>query len=335
MTANGAKQLGLHLTLAAHTPAGDPNLARMAEENGYSSVWLAEAGGADAIVSMAAYATGTSRIQLSTGVVPIQIRTPVTTATAFLTLNEISGGRAIAGIGVSSPIIVERWHGASYRKPVTAMREYVTIMRQIFTEGRVRFDGEVFRSDFRLGFRPSFPPPKIFLAALNPPMLRLAGEVADGVLFNYSPPEAIEEMLTHVHTGAQSAGRQIEEIEIAIYIRMCITAEERTAIDAFKRELAGYSFVGSYNRMFERYGLGEEFAEVRRLWKEGRRDEAPNAISDASARKLAAFGPPEAGRDLIARFRSAGISLPIVFPVGPSRSAQADFIATMKAMVAA
>lgn len=327
--------LGIHLTLAAQTPGGHGELARMAEDCGYRSAWLAEAGGADALVSMSAFAAKTSRIQLATGVVPIQIRKPSVLATAFLTLNEISGGRAIAGIGVSSPIIVERWHGASYGKPVTAMRECVEIMRQLFTTGRSKFDGEIFKSDFRLGFRPTQPAPKIYLAALNPPMLRLAGEVADGVLFNYSPPDAVGAMINEVRTGAERAGRTLNDIDLAIYIRMCITPDERPALDAFKRELAGYSFVESYGRMFARYGLDDEFAEVRRLWKEGRRDEAPGAISDESARKLAAFGPSESGRELVARFRAAGIDLPVIFPVGPSKTADRDFVTTMNAMAGA
>jgi probable F420-dependent oxidoreductase len=325
------KKIGLHMTLGAGHPGRYPHLARRAEELEYASLWIAEAGSADGLVSMTAFACATSRIGVGSGVLPIQIRTPAAMATAFLTLNEVSGGRAIAGLGVSSPIIVERWHGAAYRKPVTAMRECVTIMRQLFSEGRSKFAGEIYHSDFRLGFRPTRPAPPIYLAALNPPMLRLAGEIADGVLLNYSPAEAISAMLAEVDAGATKAGRRSDAIDRAIYIRMCVTPDERIALDAFKRELAGYSFVESYDRMFARYGLGPEFAEVRRLWKEGRREDAPGAISDASARKLAAFGSPDEARAMIARFRAAGITLPITFPVGPRETAERDFIATMEA----
>ena len=113
-------------------------------------MWIAEVSGPDAFVSLAALAVNTRKAELATGVIPIQIRTPGAMAMGFLTINELSGGRAIAGLGVSSPIIVERWHGASYRKPVTAMRECVTIMRQLFTEGRSKFQGEVYKSDFKL-----------------------------------------------------------------------------------------------------------------------------------------------------------------------------------------
>src|SRR5258708_7452879 len=240
-------------------------------------------------------------------------------AMGFLTINELSGGRAIAGLGVSSPVIVERWHGASYRKPVTAMRECVTIMRQLFSEGRSKFEGEVYKSDFRLGMRITAPrPPKIYLAGLNAPMLRLAGEIADGVLMNYSPPEAIAPMVQHIHEGAKVAGRDPTAIDVGIYIRMCITDEEEKAVDSFRRELAGYAFVDSYNKMFARYGLAAEFDEVRRLWKEGKRDEAAKAISEASCRKIAVFGKPEAGRDFVARFLAPRVTPPVVFSIRPA-----------------
>src|SRR5271168_5026581 len=257
-------KLGLQTSIA--------RLAQMpeVEELGYTSLWVAEVSGPDAFVSLAALALNTKKADLATGIVPIQIRTPGAMAMGFLTLNELSGGRAIAGLGVSSPVIVERWHGATYTKPVTAMRECVTIMRQLFTDGRSKFEGKVYRSDFRLGFQSKYQPPRIYLAALNPPMLRLAGEVADGVLLNYSPPEAIAAMIAEVRAGAEQAGRNPADVEISIYLRMCVTEDEDKALESFKRELAGYAFVDQYNQMFARYGLADQFAEVRKLWGEGK-----------------------------------------------------------------
>src|ERR1700688_331457 len=157
------RKLGLHLSGIAQTPA----ILKEAEALGYSSLWIAEVAGPDAFVSLTAVALRTTSAELAHGVVPIQIRTPGAMAMGYLTINEMSGGRVIAGLGVSSPIIVERWHGAVYRKPVTAMRECVTIMRQLFTEGRSKFQGEVYKSDFKLSMRITAPhPPKIYLAGL-------------------------------------------------------------------------------------------------------------------------------------------------------------------------
>src|SRR5579883_3553340 len=151
-------KLGLAMLSLSLEPIDDAiKTAREAEELGYSCLWVPEVAGPEALVTLGALAPQTKTVELATGVVPIQLRAPGLLAMAFLTLNEISGGRAIAGLGVSSPIIVERWHGAAYRKPVTAMRECVAIMRQLFTEGRAKFAGEIYRTDFRLGFRPSYP----------------------------------------------------------------------------------------------------------------------------------------------------------------------------------
>jgi probable F420-dependent oxidoreductase len=330
--AEAKRKIGLHMSVASAGFDQCPKLAREAEDRGYSSIWIAEVSGPDAFVTLATIAQNTRKADLATGVVPIQIRTPGAMAMGFLTLNELSGGRAIAGLGVSSPVIVERWHGAAYRKPVTAMRECVAIMRQLFTEGRSKFEGKVYTSDFRLGFRAAQKPPRIYLAALNPPMLRLAGEVADGVLLNYSPPEAVPPMIAEIRAGAEKAGRQIGDIDIGIYLRMCIGHDPDAAIGAFKRELAGYAFVDAYNAMFARYGMAEEFAEVRRLWREGKRDDAANAISDRAAHAIAAFGPPAAGRSFVERFRAAGVTHPVIFPIGPGPTALENFAGAMNAM---
>jgi probable F420-dependent oxidoreductase len=333
--AQAQKRLGLHMAIAGTAFEDTPRLAREAEERGYSSIWRAEVTGPDAFLTLAAIARETSKAELATGVLPIQIRTPGVMAMSFLTLNEMSQGRAVAGLGVSSPVIVERWHGAAYRKPVTAMRECVAIMRELFTTGRCKFQGSIYECDFRLDFRITQTPPKICLAALNPPMLRLAGEVADGVLLNYSPPEAVPPMIEEIKAGAVKANRPLDAIDIGIYLRMCITDDEAAALATFKRELAGYAFVEEYNKMFTRYGLDHEFAEVRRLWREGKRDDAANAISDASAQRLAAFGPPAAGRRFIESFRAAGVNHPVIFPIGPGRTALKDFTATMQALAEA
>lgn len=331
-----SNKLGLHLSVVSSLFGSMPSFAREAEESGYASVWVAEVTGPNAFVSLVPCAMATKHVDLATGVVPIQIRTPGVLAMETLALNEISGGRAVAGLGVSSPVIVERWHGASYRKPVTAMRECVHIMRELFTHGRCKFEGKVYKCDFRHTLITSAPrPPRIYLAALNPPMLRLAGEVSDGVLLNYSPPEALPAMIAEVRAGAEQAGRNPADVDIAIYLRMCITEEEDKALESFKRELAGYAFVDSYNQMFARYGLGDQFAEVRKLWREGKRDEAPKAFSDADMRRIGAFGTRQSGRDFVARFRAAGVTHPVIFPIGPGRTAERDFQNTLCAMVGA
>ncbi len=186
---------------------GSLDLAQEAERLGYRSLWTAEVSGMDALTTLAAYVTVTERVQLGTAVIAIQSRTPVMTAMSFASIHAMSGGRAIIGLGVGSPIIAERWHGTTYPPPLAAMRETVTIVRQILNKERTNFAGEHYRTKgFQLGVSlPKDKPVPIYLAALNPPMLRLAGEMADGVLFNYSPAAAIAPMIAEVRKGAQAA----------------------------------------------------------------------------------------------------------------------------------
>jgi hypothetical protein len=116
---------------------------------------------------------------------------------------------------------------------------------------------------------------------------------------------------------------------------MCVTEDEDKALESFKRELAGYAFVDSYNQMFARYGLGDQFAEIRKLWGEGKRDDAYKALSDADMRRIGAFGTAQNGLDFVKRFRAAGVTHPVIFPIGPGRTAERDFQNTMRAMVGA
>jgi alkanesulfonate monooxygenase SsuD/methylene tetrahydromethanopterin reductase-like flavin-dependent oxidoreductase (luciferase family) len=260
---------------------------------------------------------------LGTGVLPIQIRTPGVMGMAFLTLNEISGGRAVAGIGVSSPGLVETSHGASYRKPVTAMREYVQILRQFFNEGRAKFEGQVYRTNLRLQMHLTQKQrPRIYMAALNPPMVKLAGELADGVLFNFCPPEMVADRIAIVRSAAAAAGRNPDDVDIAMYAFMYVMENRAAALENMKRFLSNYAFLPNYSRMFSTFGFGEELEEVRQMVKAGKRDTAFQAISDASAYRLAAFGSFDTGREWIARCRAAGVTHPIVWALGETGAKQ-------------
>lgn len=316
------------LGIAMTGPVSEPTpsaaaIAREAENCGYNSLWVAEFAGPDAIVTLTFHALHTSRMMLGTGVLPIQIRTPVVMGMAFLTLNEISGGRAVAGIGVSSPGLVETSHGAAYRKPLTAMREYVQIIRQLFNEGRVKFEGQVYHCNMRLGMRLTQKQrPRIYMAALNPPMVKLAGELADGVLFNFCPPEMVGDRTAIVRQAAAAAGRNPDEVDIAMYAFMYVMEDRAAALENLKRFLANYAFLPNYSRMFATFGFGEELEEVRRMVKEGKREHAYQAISDASAYRLSAFGGFDAGREWVARCRAAGVTHPIVWALGETSQKQ-------------
>lgn len=308
-------------------------LAHEAEALGYDSLWVPEVAGPDVFTTLAVYAAATSRIRLASGVIPIQTRTPATLAMSFASLHALSGGRAIAGLGVSSTIIVEQWHGAIYPPPLAATRDCVAIMRELFTTGKCTYQGSVYQTKgFRLGFPVPAPPPTIYLAGLNPGMLRLAGAIADGVLLNYTPPHHIGEHIAEVRRGAAEAGRDPQRVVVACFIRCCVTADEDAAVAAFQRELGSYAFVPAYVRMFQRFGFGEEFAAFQRLWREGRRDEAPRAFGERTVRAIAAIGSADIARAFIEDFRRAGLDYPVLFPVGPARAAREHMPVTIRAL---
>ncbi len=311
---------------------GSIDLAQEAERLGYRSLWTGEVSGLDALTVLSAYATATSRVQLGTAVIAIQSRTPVMTAMSFASLHQLSEGRAIIGVGVGSPIIAERWHGAAYPPAVTAMREAVTIMRQVLKGERTNFEGKYYRSKgFQFGVAlPKDKPVPIYLAALNPAMLRLAGEIADGVLFNYSPPEAIGPMIAEVRKGAEAVGRDSRAIDYAMYVRCCVTNDPQPAVQAYKRELSSYGFVDSYVRMFTRYDFGDDMKRFRKLWQEGKREDAIQCISDKMVHTLAAIGPKEKAQEYIHDCRAAGLTHPILFPIGSAKNATVDVPRTVK-----
>ena len=311
---------------------GSLDLAQEAERLGYRSLWTAEVSGMDALTTLAAYATVTERVQLGTAVIAIQSRTPVMTAMSFASIHAMSGGRAIIGLGVGSPIIAERWHGTTYPPPLAAMRETVTIVRQVLNKERTNFAGEHYRTK---GFQLSVSLPKdrpvpIYLAALNPPMLRLAGGMADGVLFNYSPAAAIAPMIAEVRKGAQAAGRDPSKIDFAMYIRCCVTDDVQTAMQAYKRELSAYGFVDPYVHMFTTYGFGDDMQGFRKLWQEGKRAEATECISDKMVHTLAAIGSKDKSVEYIQACRNAGLTHPILFPIGSPKKASEEFPRTMR-----
>src|SRR5438093_897577 len=153
-----------------------------AESLGYEIAGLPNIAGRDALATLAAIAPATDRIGLATGIVPIWTRTPVAMAQEAAVVHEATDGRFMLGLGVGHTMLIESWHGTAFRKPLTAMREYLSILRRLFRDGGVEFGGEVFSAHFGfMGYRPS-PDIKILVAALGPKMLRLAGELADGVV---------------------------------------------------------------------------------------------------------------------------------------------------------
>jgi probable F420-dependent oxidoreductase len=306
------------------------DLAQHAEASGYESLWIPEVVGADAFVLMAAMAGVTTQLQLGTGIVPILTRTPSLVAMAAASIAQLASGRVRLGLGVSTPNIIQNWHGIPYDRPLARIREYVTIIRQALTGERVSHEAGVYPlRNFRLGLSAPQPPIPIYIAALNPRMLQLAGELADGVLLNWIPEEQVLWALGHLKSGASKAGRTLAELDIACLVRVCVTDDANAARQWLRRELTGYAIVEAYQRYFRQIGFGDETEAVNTKWRAGDRSGAVEAVSDHMAAQLAVFGSAAQCRVRLGHYVDAGINLPIVFPFSPDTEYQMSIHRTL------
>jgi F420-dependent oxidoreductase-like protein len=297
---------------------------QLAESLGYEAVYVTHIAGRESLTVLTAYAMRTERIRLGTGVVPIYTRTPATMAQTAATIDELSGGRLILGLGVSHRPVVEGWHGQTIDKPVAEMREYVAIVRAIL-RGEDPPPGEKWRTGFRLaGFEPR-PDVPIYIAALSPAMLRLAGEIADGVLLWLCNPRYIADVVVpEVTAGRERAGRSLEGFEIVPAVPSAVTDDVEAVYATMRRDLLTYFSLPFYRAMIERSGFGAEIEAFDAAV--GDPDSMGAAISDDFLANLLAVGDEEAVRAGIERYREAGATSPGVGPI-----ARTDFEATLRA----
>ncbi|MCW3030614.1 MAG: hypothetical protein JWM66_747 [Solirubrobacterales bacterium] len=301
---------------------------KLAESLGYESAYITHIAGRESLTVVTAYALATSRIRVGTGVVPIYTRTPATMAQTAATIDELSDGRLNLGLGVSHRPVVEGWHGQTIDRPVAEMREYAGIVRAIL-RGEDPPDGEKWQTGFRLlGIEPR-PRLAIQIAALSPAMLRLAGEIADGVLLWLCTPRYIEEVvLPAVRAGRERAGLTLEGFEIVPAVPCALTGEPDAAYAAMRGELIPYFGLPFYRAMIDRSGFADEIAAYDAAAGDLAGMQA--AISDEFLAELTAIGDAAQVRAGIERYRAAGASKPCVGPIGKT-----DFEATLQAAAGA
>jgi len=323
--------LDIALTGLAMPLAEFPAIAREAETRGYRTAWVGEASGAEAIVLSTLIATHTTTLQIANGVIPVQTRTPIVYGQAAATLAHLAPGRFALGLGLSSEIIVGQWHGLPFAPSIQQMREAVQIIRMTATGERVNFDGKFYRlKNFRLAIPAPSPPPRIYLAALGPRMCELAGEVADGVLLNWLPPSAVPVSVGHVEAGAKRAGRSLADIDVAVYVRTCVTDEPVAVRETLARDITGYAIVSVYARFFAECGFAEEVEAVNTAWKAGDRAGAVKGISERVLGGLGAVGSAGFCREQINAFARTGAT-PVVLPFAPpGPTARASMLRTFR-----
>jgi F420-dependent oxidoreductase-like protein len=280
-------------------------LARRTDDLGYDSVWVTHGLGRDSFLVLAAYGAATTRIGLGNGVVPIYPRHPVVMAQAALSLSEMTRGRSRLGIGISHRASMESMLGLELKRPLAVMREYVAVLRGALGAG-ASFTGEHYRAQWSLALPRRPPAPPIYLAALSPRMLELAGEIADGVILWLCTPTYINEVaLPALLRGRQRAGKTLDGFEIVAAVPVALTADQPGARQAFRGELARYLTLPFYRAMLDASGFGDA---VRAFDATA---ETPTTLVDA----LGAIGDEATGRAFVAAHRAAGVTLPAVRPI--------------------
>jgi alkanesulfonate monooxygenase SsuD/methylene tetrahydromethanopterin reductase-like flavin-dependent oxidoreductase (luciferase family) len=299
---------------------------RLAESLGYDSTYVTHIAGRDSLTVLAAYAAATERIRLGTGVLPIYSRTPAATAQTAATIDELSGGRMVLGVGVSHRLTVEAWYGQSIDRPVTEMREYVGAIRAMF-RGEEPPEGEKWPTRFRfMGYevRPELP---IYIAALSPNMLRLAGEIGDGILlWLCDPPYVRDVVIPEVTKGRERAGKTLDGFDVVPAVPAAVTADRAATLERLRGDLVTYLSLPFYRSMLERSGFGGEIAGFDEGIAAGDVDRAKAAMSEAMLDSLGGFGGAAEARGAVQRYLDAGATSPGISPV-PT----ADFDATIAA----
>ena len=299
---------------------------RLAESLGYDSTYVTHIAGRDSLTVLAAYAAATERIRLGTGVLPIYSRTPAATAQTAATIDELSGGRMVLGVGVSHRLTVEAWYGQSIDRPVAEMREYVGAMRAMF-RGEEPPEGEKWPTKFRfMGYdvRPELP---IYVAALSPNMLRLAGEIGDGVLlWLCDPPYVRDVVIPEVTKGRERTGKGLDGFDIVPAVPAAVTGDRDATLERLRGDLVTYLSLPFYRSMLERSGFGGEIAGFDDGIAAGDVERAKAAMSEAMLDSLGGFGNAADVRSAVERYLDAGATSPGVSPV-PT----ADFDATLAA----
>jgi probable F420-dependent oxidoreductase len=297
-------------------------LARRAEsEWGYSAIWLAETAGPDALALAAAIAGATSRITIATGVVPVYNRTPAVLAMAAGTLAQLSGDRFVLGIGSSSHAIVQDWNGVAFERPLTRVRETVTVLRQALAGARTELAGRTLSSHgFRLASLPAKPVP-IYLGALREKMLALAGEVGDGLVVNLFPSSALPQMLAAHRAGGARAARDVSGHEVVCRFQVGVTDDVAKARDVVRLAFGPYVAQPVYNAFFAWCGFEAEARAVAGAFARRDRAGVAAAMTDDLVDRVTILGPAERCRAQLAEFVAGGVTTPVIAPLAADRRA--------------
>ena len=332
------------IILPGGTATQQLELAELAERTGWDGVFVWEAAyGVDAWGLLSAMAARTTRVTLGTMLTPLPWRRPWKVASQVATLDQLSGGRMVLGLGSSGPQVSEGWHGVRFAHQLQRTREDVAVVRMALERRRVAFDGETLTlplpdgpgKALKLTIAPVQERLPIYLGATGPRNVALAGEIADGWLPILMPPEHLDALSAPLREGAQRAGRTLDDFDVAPVVPVRVDADAGAARDAVRPFLALYvGGMGSrernfYNELVARYGFADAAREVQDLYLAGRQRDAAAALPAALIDQVALVGPPDHVRDRLARFAAAGVGTLSVMPFARDAAARLEQVRTV------
>jgi F420-dependent oxidoreductase-like protein len=326
-------KLGLHIGYWGLGLSAEEQLALVqeAERLGYDSVWSAEAYGSDAATILGWLAQATDKIRLGSAIFQMPARSPAMTAMTAATLDQLSGGRMLLGIGSSGPQVAEGWHGQRFARQLQRTREYVAVVRMALARERVQFQGETLElplpdgpgKALKLTIAPVQERIPIYLAAIGPKNTTLAAEIADGWIPTLFSPEHVGEFRPLLEEGFARAanGKGFEDFDIAPSVNVFVSDDLESARDAMRPYAALYvGGMGSrkqnfYNALVQRYGFEDAAREVQDLYLEGKKEEAAAALPAELIDTVALCGPTDVVRERVAIYRDAGVGTLMVSPM--------------------
>src|SRR3954451_14271657 len=324
-------RLGLHVGYwgLGLTAEQQIEVVKEAESAGYDSVWAAEAYGSDTATVLAWIAAQTETIKIGSAILQIPGRTPAMTAMTAATLDHLSNGRMILGIGSSGPQVAEGWHGQPFARQLRRTREYVEILRKALARERLEYDGEIYTLPLPDGpgkalklmigtVQDQIP---IYIAAIGPKNTTLTGEVADGWIPTFFSPEHVGEFGKLLEEGAQKAGKTLDDVAITPTVNVCIDDDVDQERDAMRPDLALYGGgMGSRRQNFssalvQRDGFEDAAKEVQDLYLDGKKDEAAAALPAELIDMVSLVGPKDRVKDRLEAYRDAGVGTLITTPM--------------------
>lgn len=340
-------RLGVHLGAwsRGYGPLEQLALARAAEEYGYESVWLSENYGSDGASVLGWLAAETHRVRIGSAVLQLAGRTPALTAMTAATVDALSGGRFVLGLGVSGGQVVEGWHGQPFDRPVQRLREYVAIVRLALAGERLEYDGELYRvpsgggKSLKLIIEPVQERVPIYLGAFAPRATALAAEIADGWIPSFYWPERAEVFRPALAEGAARSGRSLDDLVVAPLVEAAVGANldqcrtQLRPIVAFYIGGAGAREQNFYANLMRRYGVGDVADRLQELFLSGRRDEAEAAVPDDLLDALTLCGPPERVAERLRAFAAAGVDTILISPAGATVAERVETVRALAPLV--